>query len=69
MVLSPKVKIKQEQYILDIPLVYAKVNECYFGEEKLTMFLIFLEHKEIFKTYIADAILFPYSFVAVKYFH
>ena len=47
----------------------AKVNECYFGLEKLIMFLIVLEHKEFLKIYFAYDKHFPYSFVAGRYFH
>ena len=47
----------------------AKVNECYFGLEKLIMFLIVFEHKEFLKIYFAYDKHFPYSFVAGRYFH
>ena len=49
-------------------MVYAKVNEYFFGVEKL-MFLIFLEHKEFVTIYFAYTIHFPYNFVTVRYFH
>ena len=50
--------------------MYGKTNECYFGVEKLIMFLIFLEHEEFLKmSHFVYAINFPYSFVAVKFVH
>ena len=47
----------------------AKVNECYFGLEKLIMFLIVFEHKEFLKIHFGYDKHFPYSFVAGRYFH
>ena len=49
-------------------MLYGKVNQCYFGVEKL-MFLMFLEHKECLKkSHFAYAIYFAYNFVTLRYF-
>ena len=50
-------------------MLYGKFNKCYFGDEKL-MFLIFLEYKELLKkSHFFYTKYFPYTFVAVRYFH
>ena len=49
-------------------MLYGKVNQCYFGVEKL-MFLTFLEHKEFLKiSHFAYAIHFAYNFVTLRHF-
>ena len=50
-------------------MLYGKFNQCYFGDEKL-MFFIFVEYKEPLKiSHFFYAKYFPYTFVAVRYFH
>ena len=49
-------------------MLYGKVNQCYFGVEKL-MFLTFLEHKEFLKiSHFTYAIYFAYNFVTFRHF-